>query len=75
MSRRDPTRCKLCGFTLGHDEGLADQICDSCDLEIVEHQRESAAQDADDDAWDQDDEIDLWNRGDAANYVDEMEMS
>lgn len=72
-TRRDPSRCRVCGFTLGYDEGLAGGICDSCDEEIVQHRRDQEAEwDADDGADladDIGDEIDhVWNRGDAENF-------
>lgn len=64
---RDPSKCRICGFTLGHDEGLAGGICDSCDEEIVQHQRDQEAEwDADDgddgDDWMLEAELDEYER-------------
>ena len=30
----DFSKCKICRFELGHDEGWGSQICDSCEQEI-----------------------------------------
>ena len=38
--RRDPSRCKWCNGSLGHDEGLADAVCDRCHREEAERRSE-----------------------------------
>lgn len=63
-STSNPCNCKICGFALGHDEGLADRICDQCSDEILEHQRELNAAYADDDP------LDLDYEDDADRYDD-----
>lgn len=49
IGRPVPSKCKYCGFELGHDEGWCDRVCDPC----REEERELAEQDAAD-YWERD---------------------